>query len=377
MSVVMSGTNVNQFLDGLANGSAILSTTIADAGTPLKIGTRDDFAQFMNGNISELMIFKSALSATDRTTIDNYLGTKYFPFTISQQPVDATANVGQTATFSLVASQGSAHLTYQWRKNSTNIPGATNASFTTPVLAPGDQGSLFDVIIIVPGISTNQSTTATLNVNNVPPTVVSAGRPLWQTNTIEVIFSEAVTGATATNINNYSLNNGATILAITFGDTPNKVILTVSGLIQGGSYNLSVQNIGDFYGNTLVPVSAPVGVHPAQTALWLRADAGIVADASGLVSEWDDQSGNVNNFISGSQPLLVSDALNGRPAVRFDGQTTYMYASSSPKIPGICRHHLIIMSDPPRCSSIVEMEAPTVLRMVRRFLPRMFRMSWR
>jgi hypothetical protein len=267
MSMVMSGTNVNQFLDGLTNSSGVLSTTIADGGTPLKIGTRDDFAQFMNGDISEVFIFKSALSVTDRATIDNYLGTKYFPFGISQQPMDVTTNVGQTATFSVAASQGSAHLAYQWRKNSMDIPGATNASYTTPVLAPGDEGDLFDVIIVVPGLSTNQSSTATLHVNNVPPTLVSAGKPLWQTNTIEVVFSEAVTGATGTNISNYSLNNGGTILSASFGDTPNKIILTVSGLSQGGSYNLSVQNIQDFYGNTLVSVSVPVGIYPAETAL--------------------------------------------------------------------------------------------------------------
>jgi hypothetical protein len=64
----------------------------------------------------------------------------------------------------------------------------------------------------------------------------------------------------------------------------------------------------------------------------LRADAGIVADASGLVSEWNDQSGNLNNFISGGQPLVVSNALNGMPVIRFDGQTTYMYAPPSPSL---------------------------------------------
>src|SRR4029077_4599521 len=62
MSVAMQGTSVTHFLDGAANGTGTLSTTIADAGTPLRVGSRNDTLQFMKGDIAEALIFRSALS---------------------------------------------------------------------------------------------------------------------------------------------------------------------------------------------------------------------------------------------------------------------------------------------------------------------------
>ena len=62
----------------------------------------------------------------------------------------------------------------------------------------------------------------------------------------------------------------------------------------------------------------PIG----SMALWLRADAGIVTNASGQVSCWVDQSGGVNNATqsaSGAQPLWVPGALGGQPVVHFNG----------------------------------------------------------
>ncbi|MFH1674069.1 MAG: immunoglobulin domain-containing protein, partial [Pseudomonadota bacterium] len=61
---------------------------------------------------------------------------------ITQQPSNTTVSVGQTATFS-VSATGTAPLSYQWRKNGTNISGATGASYTTPQVILSDDGSTF------------------------------------------------------------------------------------------------------------------------------------------------------------------------------------------------------------------------------------------
>jgi hypothetical protein len=57
--------------------------------------------------------------------------------------------------------------------------------------------------------------------------------------------------------------------------------------------------------------------------LWLKADTGVVTNASGQVSQWQDQSGNANHAIqnnANNQPSLVSAAgLGGRSAIRFNG----------------------------------------------------------
>lgn len=331
IAVRMSGTNVAHFLDGLANGSATAVTEQADRGTPLRIGARDDLTQFMNGDIAELMLFSSAIFSTQRREVDNYLGVKYFPFNITRQPAPVTTPQGVSVTFSAAATQGSAHFQYQWRENGLPILDATNASYSTPILAPGDTGKSFDVVFIVPGLSTNFSAPALLTVQNVPPAITSTGIPIWSGTNVVIVFSEAVDPATATLAANYSLDNGATVLAAAMGVLPNQVVLTTSALAPGTAYQLTARNVKDLFNNTLVAVTLPLGLYPEGLSLWLKADAGVTA-GGGLVGQWDDQSGHGNNLIAGFQPLLVPDAVNGRPAVRFDGATTYMYAYSSPSL---------------------------------------------
>ena len=55
-------------------------------------------------------------------------------------------NVGSTAAFSVAAS-GTAPMTYQWRKNSAAISGATNSSYTTPATTTADSGAQFTVVV--------------------------------------------------------------------------------------------------------------------------------------------------------------------------------------------------------------------------------------
>ena len=74
----------------------------------------------------------------------------------TSQPASQTVTVGQTATFSVVAT-GGAPLTYQWQKNNADISGAASASYTTPATVSGDNGAMFRVI------ATNSAGSATSN----------------------------------------------------------------------------------------------------------------------------------------------------------------------------------------------------------------------
>jgi streptogramin lyase len=54
--------------------------------------------------------------------------------------------------------------------------------------------------------------------------------------------------------------------------------------------------------------------------LWLKADAGVTADANNAVSQWDDQSTGANHVAQadgGQQPLLLANGLNGLPVLQF------------------------------------------------------------
>jgi hypothetical protein len=173
LSVTMQGTNVTQFLDSTLNVSASLSTPIADAGTPLKIGSRDDLFQFMKGDISEIIMFGSSISATERAAIDGYLGSKYFPISINQQPVDAAVVEGATASFSTgVSGLGQ---TYQWYDVTGGgflaFPGQTSTNLVFTAQHNQDQHRY--ALVISAGLTSVTSSVVTLTVQSSAPVITS------------------------------------------------------------------------------------------------------------------------------------------------------------------------------------------------------------
>jgi len=86
---------------------------------------------------------------------------------------------------------------------------------------------------------------------------------------------------------------------------------------------------GVFFSLLLVSFAAAPALDLPETAnlrLWLKADAGVTADGSSRVSQWNDQltggntvAQNASQTTPGSQPLFVPGALGGKPVLRFDG----------------------------------------------------------
>ncbi len=89
---------------------------------------------------------------------------------ITTAPVSSTVNAGGTVTLSVVAS-GASNLSYQWKRDGVDIAGATAASYTTPVLAVGDSGKAYTVVV---SDATGQSTTSSAAVLTVNATVTAA-----------------------------------------------------------------------------------------------------------------------------------------------------------------------------------------------------------
>jgi hypothetical protein len=64
-----------------------------------------------------------------------------------------------------------------------------------------------------------------------------------------------------------------------------------------------------------------------QLALHLRADAGVLADEHGRVQKWQDQSLLLHDATQehdAARPLLVGNAVADLPAIRFDGQKSFL-----------------------------------------------------
>ena len=71
--------------------------------------------------------------------------------------------------------------------------------------------------------------------------------------------------------------------------------------------------------------STPLVIQPIPSSgleLWLKADEGVITNGS-EVTAWNDQSNNNNNAAGnvgvGTNPVLVTNSLNGKPGIQFNG----------------------------------------------------------
>jgi len=157
------------------DGANISGATSASYTTPAT--TSGD-----NGSTFRVVVSNSAGSATSSAATLTVNPAAVAP-TITVQPVNQTVTVGQTATFTVVAT-GTAPLGYQWQKDGANISGATSASYTTPATTSGDNGSTF-AVAVSNSTGSITSNTATLTVNpssGTGPLQVLASNPRYFTN---------------------------------------------------------------------------------------------------------------------------------------------------------------------------------------------------
>lgn len=186
------------------------------------------------------------------------------PPSISVPPQSQTAGVGNNVTFSVAAS-GVGTLSYQWRKNSSNIGGATGSSYTISNVQTGDAGS-YDVIVTNIGGST-PSGAATLTVV-IPPSIttppasqtVVAGRGLYLT----------VSASGAAPLSYQWRKNGANISGATSASY--SVIGVQSS--HAGSYEVVVSNSGGSV-TSAPPAALRVTLpQPGTVRAWGRNDFG-------------------------------------------------------------------------------------------------------
>jgi glucose/arabinose dehydrogenase len=103
-----------------------------------------------------------------------YAGSGQAP-AIVEQPANATASIGGSATFTISAS-GSAPLAYQWQRNQVDIAGATAASYTLSGAQAADNGARFRCRVSnSAGSATSQE--AVLTVSSAPPPVAHITSP--------------------------------------------------------------------------------------------------------------------------------------------------------------------------------------------------------
>lgn len=252
----IAGPTVTHYLNALPDRPGNITLTPEDGGAPLRIGSRDDLGTQMQGDLAELLIYDRALTATERTTVLDYLGARY----------------------------GIAYVRLGNQAPTVNLTGPTDGTTLT-----------------LPATAT-VAATATDSDGLVTQVELRANGRLIA-----------------------ALTNSPYQLALDFL-SPGQIQFTAIATDNWGTRGTSAPVTVLITGTT--PASPPAG----NLNLWLKADAGVTTSGGNAVTGWDDQSGQANHasqFDPSMAPEVVPDAVNGKPALRFDGATRYLEVPDS------------------------------------------------
>ena len=165
-------------------------------------------------------IMNSIISDLDALAYDDITGAEaLYPLqapTITTEPQSQTALAGSTVTFSVVAS-GSEPLSYQWRLNGANIPGATSASYT---ISNAQRTQAGDYTVVVSNAAETVTSAAALLTVNAPPSITSQPQSQVITAGNSVMFSVGADGTAPFTYQWYRGNSsiaGATAASYTIG----------------------------------------------------------------------------------------------------------------------------------------------------------------
>jgi len=130
-------------------------------------------------NILEVETHQAPSSSADMVFGLSLTAASKYPVTIqgTNLPADVSVAAGQPTTFTSDVF-GSGPLSYQWYKNGTIIPDATNATYTIPLVLTNDAGSYS--LAVTNSMSTNITRSAVLTVTGIPVTFTDDTQPADQ-----------------------------------------------------------------------------------------------------------------------------------------------------------------------------------------------------
>jgi len=351
----LNSLNVYKNLRVLSSPTTSISGAANITSTTLIVGSRRDDANVrqnpFNGSIPEYIIFQQPLSSLERARVYSYAAIKY------------GVTLDQTTANNYLASDGT---TILWN-------GTSNAAYNKNIAGLGrdDLSALYQkqsqsvntgsqvVMALGTVAATNQA-----NANTIPTdkqffmwgddngslsNIMVTGNTTYPYRFTRV-WKTQNTGSFAQNMTvHYPVsafgNAPASTVALLYGTSAASLGNgTASAIVQGGTTAIN----GVSYYAFAVPSAqvanmqffsftgtqtAPGGVIGAN--LWLKADTGTSTTTDGgAMSQWDDQSGNVNNVSQATEankPLYRSNSanqMNFNPTVSFDGASDFMDATT-------------------------------------------------
>ena len=292
----------------VATGSATFTYQWTKNGSNISGATASTYTTPATSSADNGAVYRVTVSNAHGTvTSSNATLTVITAPTVSTQPSDQTVTAGQTASFSVSAS-GTAPFTYQWRKNGSNISGATSSTYTTPVTSFADHGAVYSVVV-GNNAGTATSSNATLTVYSAP--VISTQPDSQTVNAGQTASFGVVASGTATLAYQWTKNgvniSGATASIYT---TP-----ATSSADNGAVYAVTISNA---YGtvtssNATLTVNYPPSISiqpsPQSVATGQTASFSVVATGTApLAYQWRKNGSNISGATSSSYttPVTVS-----------------------------------------------------------------------
>jgi hypothetical protein len=306
--------------------------------------------------VAELLYYTGALSASDRQQVTDWLNQRYAliappsaPSNVTPPSITGSTADGATLTAVNGTWNGSTPITYTYRWRRCDSSGGscadTSATGSTYALSGADVGSTIRVTVTATNSVGNASTdsaatavvTASPPVNQTAPSISGTAREgstltasdgtwtgsatiayqrVWQRCDTGGGACSAIPGATSTTYD------------VTHGDVGStlRVLVTATNSVGVVSAPSAPTATVLAAGDTSLP--------PVLTGLQLWYDAGheTYADAASVTS-WSDRSGfnrTLTAFDSSAAPTYRANAINGKPAIEFDGVRSLMktYGSS-------------------------------------------------
>ena len=246
---------------------------------------------------------------------------------ISTQPLAQTVIAGQNVTLSVIAG-GTAPFTYQWKKDTVSISGATSSSLFLSGVQAASAGTY--TVVVSNAVGSVVSNGALLTVNDAPTTPSITTQPKSQSVTAgqSVTFSVAAIGTPPLS---YQWKRNGALLA---GDTASSFTISAVAVSDTGSYTLTVTNnagnavsIPAVLTVTQAPVAPNITTQPASDSAVAGQTVTFSVVATGtapLVYQWYVGSTAISGATSSSYVL---------PNVQIANAGTYTVVVSNGTLP--------------------------------------------
>jgi len=220
-----------------ATGTGTLTYQWLKAGVPISGATSSSYTIFPVFESDESPSYQCAVTDSVGTTTSNAAGLLVGTApTITSQPVGGTIYVGNVLNV-VVGATGDPAPTYQWRKNGSNIAGATGSSYSFTTTSTGDGGN-YDCLVSNPlGLAiSNIAAVTVLAAGGTAPTITShpAGGSIVVGNVLNVVV-----GATGDPPLAYQWRKNSTNIG---GANSSSYSFVTSTPFDSGSYDCVVSN---------------------------------------------------------------------------------------------------------------------------------------